>query len=133
MYYRCYATMKFIIYKSAINLSGHWTNRVSILRGGFSNGTASLFCQFDFGAVIDGRLNVVLSWLGVRQILAYLPPFMKTVGGLGNGVKTSSKVSFSMPHSQQSAKMQKQVRHMKRSVDLFPFLTKPNQSDSGKK
>ena len=73
--------MKFVIYKSAINMSGHWTNRVSILRGGFSNGTASLFCQFDFGAVIDGRLNVVLSWLGVRQILAYLPPFMKTVGG----------------------------------------------------
>ena len=122
--------MKFVIYKSAINMSGHWTNRVSILRGGFSNWTASLFCQFDFGAVIDGRLNVVLSWLGVRQILAYLPPFMKTVGGgLGNGVKTSAKVSFSMSHSQQSAKMQKQLRHMKRSVDLFPFLTKPNQSD----
>ena len=52
--------MKFVIYKSAINLSGHWTNRVSILRGGFSNGTASLFCQFDFGALkMDLRLGLL--------------------------------------------------------------------------
>ena len=65
--------------------------------------------------------------------LGFSPVIHKNSGGMGNGVKTSAKFSFSMSHSKQSVKMQRQLRHIKWAVDLFPFLTQPNHSDSVKK
>ena len=65
-----------------------------------------LLCSVNLTLVLL-KWTFVLAW-GGRQILAFLPPFMKTVDVLGKGVKTSANISFSKSHSQQSAKMQKQ-------------------------
>ena len=67
--------MKFVIYKSAINLCGHWTNRVSILRGGGGVPMGQLLCSVNLALVL---LKWEAKW---ACVLAFLPSFIKTVGG----------------------------------------------------